>query len=57
MFKEHGVETVMAQKASSHRDPLEIPKELWLLVDHLYKFGINEVRLGRDFRERICKRP
>ena len=27
----------------SKTEPLEVPKELWLLTDHLFKFGMKEV--------------
>ena len=29
--------------AMSKTEPLEVPKELWLLTDHLFKFGMKEV--------------
>ena len=39
MFKEHN---------SSHTSPigerpLDVPKEIWRLVDHIYNFGMNQV--------------
>lgn len=32
--------------------PLQVPKEIWLLVDHLFKHALQQVR-GRA-RERAC---
>lgn len=31
--------------------PFEVPKELWLLVDHLHKYGLTQVSLGK----KLCK--
>lgn len=28
---------------ASDTEPLEIPKELWLLTDHLFNFGMRQV--------------
>ncbi|XP_048578067.1 inositol polyphosphate 5-phosphatase OCRL isoform X3 [Nematostella vectensis] len=41
---EHGQDSSASGPASQRRakEALEIPKELWLLVDHLYKYGASE---------------
>lgn len=31
-------------------EPLEIPKELWLLIDHLFKHGMTQV--GKELRNK-----
>ena len=31
------------QKYPDNTEPLEIPKELWLLIDHLNKYGKSQV--------------
>lgn len=38
----------LTPSTSSNAEPLDIPKELWLLIDHLFKFGMNQVNILRQ---------
>ena len=44
----------------SDNQPLEIPKELWLLIDHLFKCGMRQVgklfNYSVDFKSSVRKR-
>ena len=37
------------QKYPDNTEPLEIPKELWLLIDHLNKHGKSQVSFMKAF--------
>lgn len=35
----------LSENAVSTEKPLDIPKELWMMVDHLFRNAIKQVRL------------
>lgn len=43
------VETSTHGNSMNAEKPLDIPKELWMMVDHLFRNAIKQVRIYFDF--------
>lgn len=49
VFTSLQVETLTQGNSVNIEKPLDIPKELWMMVDHLFRNAIKQVRIYVDF--------
>lgn len=44
LFSQYQAELPINENAANTEKPLDIPKELWMMVDHLFRNAVKQVR-------------